>query len=107
LRTGTRGPRRVRLGQETVSLAALEQLAENGQVRALALLMKMAAIRARKGREFAGLIAELEGWLDEHGLDALDRPAAYDLTRPRRFELAAALNRWRSLQFDILGSGKE
>jgi predicted ABC-class ATPase len=107
LRTGTRGPMRVRLGRETVSLAALEQLAENGQVRALALLMKMAAIRARKGLDLAGLIDELEGWLDEHGLDALDRPAAYDLTRPRRFELAAALNRWRSLKFDISGSGEE
>jgi predicted ABC-class ATPase len=101
LRTGLRGPRRVRLGQETVSLTALEQIAETGQVRALALLMKMAAERARKGVELGSLIDELEAWLDQRGLDGMDTPVAYDLSRPRRYELAAALNRWRSLDFEI------
>jgi predicted ABC-class ATPase len=101
LRSGLRGPRRVRLGQETVSLAALEQIAETGQVRTLALLMKMAAERARKGIGLGSLIDQLEAWLDERGLDGLDVPVAYDLSRPRRYELAAALNRWRSLQFVI------
>jgi len=106
LRSGLRGPRRVRLGQETVSLAALEQIAETGQVRTLALLMKMAAERARKGIGLDSLIDQLEAWLDERGLDGMDAPVAYDLTRPRRYELAAALNRWRSLDFEIGRSGE-
>jgi hypothetical protein len=36
----------------------------------------------------------------------MDTPVAYDLSRPRRYELAAALNRWRSLDFEIGRSEK-
>jgi predicted ABC-class ATPase len=99
LRTASRGPRAVRVGQETVDLRALEQLAETGQVRSLGRLMRRAAMRMRPGKSLFELIRELETWLDEAGLDALDPPAAYDLSRPRPFELAAALNRWRALTF--------
>jgi predicted ABC-class ATPase len=104
LRVGMRRPLAVRLGQETVDLRALEQIAETGQVRTLSRLMKMAAQRMRRGKRLERLLEELEEWLEREGIDALDRPVAYDLSRPRRFELAAALNRWRALRFEPSGS---
>lgn len=107
LRTGTRGPHALRIGEETVDLHAMEQLAETGQVRALGLLVKR-AVRGMDGRlGLTDLVAETDRWLDEQGLDALDRPVAYDLSRPRRFELAAALNRWRQLDFGPAEPGED
>ena len=97
LRTSSRGARAVRVGDETVSLRELDQLVEAGQVRALGRLMRSAAMRMADGKDMATLIDEVEGRLDAEGLDSLDPPVAYDLSRPRRFELAAALNRWRAL----------
>ena len=47
------------------------------------------------------LIGRHDEWLDEGGLDRLERPVAYELSRPRRFELAAVLNRWRVLRWTI------
>ncbi len=98
LRTGARGNRGARVGEETVDLSALEQLVEPGQARSLARLLREAASRMAQGKTLSALVDELDGWLDEHGIDVLDPPAAYDFSRPRRFEIAAALNRWRSLR---------
>jgi predicted ABC-class ATPase len=99
LRVGLRGPRAVRIGEETVDLRDVEQLVEVGQVRALAQLMKRAAQRMDGRLPLSDLAANLDAWLEDEGVDALDRPVAYDLARPRRFELVAALNRWRQLDF--------
>jgi hypothetical protein len=49
------------------------------------------------GKNLPALLDELEAWLDD-GIDRLDPPAAYDLARPRRFEIAAAINRWRRVE---------
>ena len=87
----------MRIGDETVSLRELDQLVETGQVRALGWLMRSAAMRMAVGKNMAALIDEVEARLDAEGLDSLDPPVAYDLSRPRRFELAAALNRWRAM----------
>lgn len=47
------------------------------------------------------LLDELETRLDAEGLDLLSRSEGKrgDLVRPRRFEVAAALSRWRAAQF--------
>ncbi len=95
-RTGLHGPRGIRLGDETVDLSALGQITEAGEARALALLLREAS--RRPGTGVTGLLNDLERWLDAGGLDALDPPAAYDLARPRRFEIAAALFRCRALR---------
>jgi predicted ABC-class ATPase len=100
LRPGVRGDRAVRVGDQTVDLRAIEQLVEPGQVRAIARLMARMARRTTGESSLADLLRETDAWLDESGLDALDAPVAYDLSRPRAFELAAALNRWRALRFE-------
>jgi hypothetical protein len=95
------------MGDETVDLRALEQIVETGQVRALGLLMKRATALMGPGTGLKRLVADLDAWLDERGIDGLDSPVAYDLARPRRFELAAALNRWRALRFGRASDGTE
>ena len=96
----------MRIGDETVSLRELDQLVETGQVRALGWLMRSAAMRIAVGKKMAALVDEVEARLDAEGLDSLDPPVAYDLSRPRRFELAAALNRWRALLVARPGSDR-
>jgi predicted ABC-class ATPase len=107
LRTGLRGPRAVRLGDETVELRALEQIVETGQIRALGMLMKRAASKMAKGTSLKQLVTMIDLWLDERGIDVLDSPVAYDIARPRRFELAAALNRWRGVRFGPLSTRRD
>lgn len=96
-RYGVRGPRALRVADETIDLAAVEVLAEPGQVRAIARLLERRFLDA-VATPFAGLLDEFERLLDEEGLDALERPVAYELSRPRRFEIAAVLDRWRALR---------
>jgi predicted ABC-class ATPase len=96
-RYGVRGPRGVRAGPETIDLSALEQIAETGQVRAIARLLRVTASELGKEVEMCDLLDRLEQRLDRAGMDGLDRPAAYDLSRPRRYEMAATINRWRAL----------
>ncbi len=99
---GPRSHRRaVPLGRETVDLSAVEQLVDPAQARAIAAALVFAADRgladgARTVREIVGLI-EME--ITRAGLDVLvpDGPAG-DLALPRRHELAAALNRLRTLR---------
>jgi predicted ABC-class ATPase len=97
-RAGLRGPRGIRVGESVVDLGAVDPLLETGQVRALALLLREAVLRMDPAKSILALLDELDAWLDSEGLDALDPPAAHDLARPRRFEIAAALNRWRTLR---------
>ena len=81
-------------GRETVDLRGLEQLVDPSQVRAIGHLM--ARLRELAGdRTLAELLDGLETLLDERGLVALD--PAPELARPRRFEVAGAVNRLRRL----------
>ncbi len=98
LRVGLRGPRGMRIGEETVDVGALSQVTETGEVRSLARLLREAASRMAAGKTLAALVAELDARLDDGGLDVLDPPVSHDLARPRRHEIAAAINRWRSLR---------
>jgi predicted metal-dependent phosphoesterase TrpH len=96
---GLRGPRGIRAGDETVEVGVLQQIVETGQSRALAQSMRHLVRSKGPSMPLRDLIEAHDAWLDEAGLDGLERPAAYDLSRPRRFELAAALNRWRALRW--------
>jgi predicted ABC-class ATPase len=99
LKTGLHGTRGIRIGHETVDLGALSQITETGEIRAIAELLRAAAPRMRADVEIGALVAELDRLLEDEGLDGLDRPAAHGLSRPRTFEIAAALCRWRSVRF--------
>jgi len=91
----------LRLGKSTIVLSRIHQIAEPGQVRAIAYLLVYLA-EHRQELPTAGTIAELSSSL-ERRIEREDMwwflPFRYgDITAPRRFEFAAALNRLRTLR---------
>lgn len=93
----------VRFGHQTLDLRQVSQLVDGSQTRAVAFAMVLLAQQFLSGE--ATLSQAIDGlmeFLDTHGLDALDPFGAQgrhpgDFAMPRRFELAAAINRLRSL----------
>ncbi len=90
-------------GAEEVDLRAVEQLFDESQTRAAGYALATAA-GDLAGRSVGGLLDALEARLDEAGLESLTpegRAGAHPgrLARPRRYEIAAALNRLRRGRF--------
>ena len=91
-------------GTSEIDLRAVEQLLEPSQVRATGLALLLATERFMgESTPLRVVLDELDTILDERGLDILDpfgrneaHPGA--LARPRRHEIAAALNRLRDLR---------
>ena len=99
-----RGTDAIRYGATDVDLRGLEQLVDPSQTRAVGLAIHRAsATSVRDGADLPAILDELETFFDREGLDALDpfhRPGRHpgNLARPRRFEVAGAINRLRSLR---------
>lgn len=104
VKIAARGRELLEFGAERIELGGLDQLLEPSQTRAIGFALELARRRLIDGR--AGIpevLDSLDALLDEHGLDVLDplcekaprHPG--DFARPRRYELAAALSRLRSL----------
>lgn len=88
-------------GEETIDLAALEQLVLPGQLRAIG--RALAVLGERVLGDAASLpdaLDAIEALLALEGLDALDDRKLGDLVAFRRFELAATLNRLRTLRVE-------
>ena len=90
-------------GEEEVDLRAVEQLFDESQTRATGYAMAAAA-RDFEGLPVRDLLDSLEARLDEAGLESLTsegRSGAHPgrLARPRRYEIAAAMNRLRRGRF--------
>lgn len=89
-------------GTHEIDLSQVEQLVDPSQTRAIALMMQELAKRAERGAlTLRELIDRLYEDIAAHGLDILSpyrgkHPG--DLALPRKFELAAAVNRLRTLQ---------
>ncbi len=96
-----RGKEKISYGDHEVDLGAVEQLVEVGQTRAIGAAMRFIGERAgaKSLRELVELVeAAMDAAVD--GLDALEpsMSAVGNMARPRRFELAAAINRFRALE---------
>ncbi len=99
-------------GVETIDLAGVEQIASRAQMRAIGQGLVLLAERvlgegsaeASRPRssavDVAGALDAVESLLEEGDLDVLDPRRVGDLAEFRRFELAAALNRLRTLRVD-------
>ncbi len=102
-----RGVDAIAFGNETVDLRCVEQLVDVSQTRAVGYAMHLAAERFMDGtRTLPEVVAAVMDILDREGLDILDpfrrgdrHPGAFAM--PRALELAAALNRLRSLRVTI------
>lgn len=99
---GAQSARSVVLGRDVVDLGVIEQLVDPSQARATAAALIFAADRGladgmRAIREILGLI---EMQIAQHGLEGLvgSDTIPGDLALVRRHELAAALNRLRTLR---------
>lgn len=85
-------------GTNEIDLSAVEQIADAGQLRAIAEAMVYLKQEFADGdRTLSQLLDEIEAAVAQDGLDVLAPFAVGNLAKFRRFELAAALNRLRSL----------
>lgn len=83
-----------------IDLSALDQLIEESQTRSISHALQLLGSQASRlldgRRPLTEALALLERSLDEKGLDVLNGfHRLGDLSRPRRLEVAAALNRFR------------
>jgi predicted ABC-class ATPase len=109
---------RIRYGEETLDLRGLEQLVDWSQTRAIGLAIHLATQRfMQRGETLADVLDALDALLDRAGLDVLDphqqltapesrggdEPGRHPgrLARPRRFEIAASINRLRTLRMEV------
>jgi predicted ABC-class ATPase len=108
----SRGNREVRIdakgletlvfGEQPIDLSFLEQLVETGQTRAIGRLIHLYATKFLEDNP--GLKEGLEkamAEIDEKGLDILMPYKVGNLTKPRLFEIAGAINRLRSLKVKL------
>lgn len=88
-------------GTEPIDLAAVEQLVLRGQIRAVGEALAWLATKSPRGhRSIPELLDEVEDLLAREGLDGPTDRLVGDLVAFRRHELAAALNRLRSLRVE-------
>jgi predicted ABC-class ATPase len=94
----------VLFGSEPIDLRCVEQLVELSQTRAVGYAIHLAATRFIDGKATLRAVVErLEAFFDSEGLDALDpfhrahhHPGNF--ARPRGLEVAAGINRLRTLR---------
>jgi predicted ABC-class ATPase len=94
-----RALRAVLFGTEEIDVSAVAQLVDEGQVRAIGQALNLA--RERFMDDQRDVVAVVEAVMQEvvqKGLDALDRRQTGDYVAFRPYELAAALNRLRTLR---------
>jgi hypothetical protein len=83
-------------------LRASEQLLDRSQARAVGFAIHLASQRFMNGKAtLAEVLDQLDDFFEREGLDRLDPFGRSDhhpgsFARPRRFEIAAAVNRMRS-----------
>ncbi len=106
VRVTVRGHDQLGLGRAKIDLRAVEQLVDPSQTRAIGYALHLVSTRLISNRiSISDILDGLETIFDEGGLDTLAparRPEQHpgNFARPRRFEIAAALNRLRSLEVE-------
>ncbi len=99
VKINAKGLHQILFGRTSIDLSALDQLVDSSQTNALGEAIHYFARRcASSGMTLQEGIQELEEVLDRQGLDALKSFKVGNLARPRRFEIAAAINRMRTLK---------
>jgi hypothetical protein len=94
-----KGLHTIELGRERVDLSYLEQLAEAGQTEAAARIIGEFVATGER-RRVKEVVEEALGSVMENGLDSLGNFRGHpgELSLPRAQEVAAAINRVRSLE---------
>lgn len=101
VRTRSRGTQALTLDREEIDVADVAGIVDPGQAEAIAFCVRALLEQRFDGESsLAQCLEDLEALLDEEGLDAVaapgQRPAFF--ARPRMVDVAAAINRYRSLE---------
>lgn len=99
VRTRSRGLTQITLDREEVDVSDVAGLVDPGQTEAVAYALRALLEQRLDGESsLTQCLADLDALLDDEGLDALNerRPAFF--ARPRMVDVAAAVNRYRSLE---------
>ena len=93
------GLQSLQFGRATIDLSGLAQLADPFQTSTIGLILHYARTRYMdEGRPIREVLDLVDRDLSTEGLEILSRDLRGDLARPRRYEIAAALNRLSSLR---------
>ncbi|MGD1921275.1 MAG: ABC-ATPase domain-containing protein [Pleurocapsa sp.] len=88
----------ISFGSEDIDLSAVEQLVDTGQLKAIALAIVYAKNRYINQRlTMPQILEQISQDIDQHGLDIITEYPIGDLAQFRPQELAATINRLRSL----------
>ncbi len=89
----------LRFGRDKIDLSGIEQLADIDQTRTIGRILYYAKTRYMEEiRPIREILDSIDQDLSSEGLETLTRTLQGDLARPRRYEIAAALNRLPSLR---------
>lgn len=95
------------IDREEIDLSAVEQLADPAQLRAIAATLVDLQARALNGKATVPqILDQVMQAIATQGFDHLTSYPPGDFAAFRRFELAAALNRWRSIAQEDNAPGK-
>ncbi|WP_456434434.1 ABC-ATPase domain-containing protein [Thermosulfuriphilus sp.] len=98
-RVKSRGLREILFGEEIIDVSLVEQLVDDSQARAIAEIIRYyGRYLAREGLSLREGLETILTRIEKQGLDILTGTPAVDLALPRGFEVAAAINRLRSLK---------
>jgi predicted ABC-class ATPase len=99
VKISARGVKTILFGANEIDLTAVEGLVDPSQLNAIGQALYYARQRYMDGgRTLPEIMDAVLADVDRDGLDVLDRRSVGDLARFRRYELAAALNRLRTLR---------
>ena len=99
----TKGVDKIIFGTEEIDLSAVEQLVDSGQLKAIAKALVYAKkTYMNQQLTVSEILTKINQDISESGLDILNSFPQGDLTLFRPLELAAALNRLRSLQVNTI-----
>lgn len=95
--------RSVQFGREEIDVSLVAQLIDPGQLQAIAQALDWLRRRARQNpQSIPELVRLMQQAIDSDGLDVLDSRLCGDYVAFRPYELAATLNRLRSLQVEAV-----
>ena len=97
VKISAKGRNTLLFGRHTIDLGGLEQLVDTSQTRAIGEAVWHATRHMQDGAVLAEVVRAVEADIAENGLTVLTPYPAGNLAAFRRFELAAAINRLRTL----------
>ncbi len=90
--------RAIEFGREEIDVSLLYQLVDPAQCRAIGdALLRLSRSLCDGTRSVPELLDEIDARIEAGGLEEITEPSFGDRARPRRYEIASALNRMRTL----------